>query len=163
MGCFVGCCFLDLFNTAPSILVQFSFSFFSIRLVSVPVVHTYSRIDTTTAWKILHLILSDKSDFHMIKYLLIPVHVFTSRILMSFSVHEMLLLLYMNLSTDFRENYFSFLLKTHALHLVCIHMETNATCSRLCNRDLAWVGVFSTDLLKPFGVYSSINKNLTRI
>ena len=48
---FVGCCFQDLFNIACSILVQFPSSFFSIHLVSIYVVHPYSRIDTTAAWE----------------------------------------------------------------------------------------------------------------
>ena len=38
---------------------------FSIRLVSVHVVHLYSSIDTTAAWKKLRFILSVRSDFHM--------------------------------------------------------------------------------------------------
>ena len=49
--CFVGCCLWDLFNKARSILVQLPSSLFSIRLVSVHVVHPYSSIDTTAAWK----------------------------------------------------------------------------------------------------------------
>ena len=49
--CFVGCCLQGLFNIARTILVQFPSSFFSIRLLSVHVVHPYSRIDTTVAWK----------------------------------------------------------------------------------------------------------------
>ena len=57
--CFVGCCFQDLFNITRSILVQFPYSFFSIRLVNIHVRHPYSRIDTTVAWKKLHFILSD--------------------------------------------------------------------------------------------------------
>ena len=44
--CFVGCCFLGLFNIARSILVQSPSCFFSIRLVSVHVVYTCSRINT---------------------------------------------------------------------------------------------------------------------
>ena len=48
--CFVGCCFQDLFNMARSILVQFPSSFFLYTL-SVQVVHSYSSIDTTAAWK----------------------------------------------------------------------------------------------------------------
>ena len=48
--------------------------FFSIRLVSVHVVHPYSSIDTTAAWKRLRFILSVRSDFHMIESLLIVVH-----------------------------------------------------------------------------------------
>ena len=38
---------------------------FSICLVSIHVVHPYSSIDTTAAWKKLRFILSVKSDFHM--------------------------------------------------------------------------------------------------
>ena len=49
--CFGGCCLLDLFNIACSILICFPSSFFFIRLVSVHIVHPYSSIDTTTAWK----------------------------------------------------------------------------------------------------------------
>ena len=84
----------------------------------------------------------------MINNLLIAVHAFASHILKSFSVDEMLLLRYVNLSTNFREPPFNvemsaFLIKTHVLYFVCIHIEVNATCSRLCSRDLAWVVVFT--------------------
>ena len=83
--CFAGCSSQDLFNIARSILVQLPSSFFSIRLVSVQVVHPYSSMDTTAAWKKLRFTLSDRSDFHMIDSLLIAVHAFASRVLMSFS------------------------------------------------------------------------------
>ena len=43
--CSVGCCLHDLYNTARSILVLLQSSFFSIRLVSVHVVHPYSSTD----------------------------------------------------------------------------------------------------------------------
>ena len=43
--CFVGCCLQDSFIIARSILVQLLSSFFSIRLVSVYVIHPYSSID----------------------------------------------------------------------------------------------------------------------
>ena len=49
--CFVGCCLQDLLNTARSILVSLSSSFFSIYLVNVHVVHPYNSTDTTIAWK----------------------------------------------------------------------------------------------------------------
>ena len=50
--CFVRCCFADLFNISSSILVQFPSSFFfSMCLISVYVVHPYSRMDTASAWK----------------------------------------------------------------------------------------------------------------
>ena len=57
--CFVGCCFQDLFNMARSILVQLLSNIFAVPLVSVNVVHPYSIMDTTAAWKKLRFILSD--------------------------------------------------------------------------------------------------------
>ena len=89
--CLVGCCLQDLFNIGRSILVKLLSSFFSSRLVSVQVVHPYSSIDTTTASKKLRLILSIRSDFHMIDSLSIAVYAFVSRMSMSFSVDETLL------------------------------------------------------------------------
>ena len=62
--CFVGCCLQYLFKVACSILVQLPSSFFSIRLVSVHVVHPYNSIDTTVAWKKLRFI---KMNPHMIE------------------------------------------------------------------------------------------------
>ena len=80
----VGCCRQDLFNIARNILVSLPSSFFFSRLVSVQVVHPYSSIDTTAAWKKLRFILSVRSDFHMIESLSIAVHAFVSRVSMSF-------------------------------------------------------------------------------
>ena len=88
---FVGCCLQDLFNIACSILVLLPSSFFSICLVNVHVVHPYSSIDTTAAWKKLRFILSVRSDFHMTNGLSIAVHVFISHVSMSVSVDETLL------------------------------------------------------------------------
>ena len=89
--CLVGCCRQDLFDIARSILVYLPSYFFSSCLVSVQVVHPYSSIDTTAAWKKLRFILSLRSDFHMIESLSIAVHAFVSRVSMSFSVDETLL------------------------------------------------------------------------
>ena len=75
--------------------------FLSIRLVSVHVVHPHSSIDTTAAWKKLHFILSVRSDFYMTDNLLLAVHVFVGRVLMSVSVDEV------NLSISFKELPFS--------------------------------------------------------
>ena len=105
--CLVGSSFQNLFNIARSSLMLLPSSFFSIHLVSIPVVYLYSRINTNSVGKKLHLILLDKSDFHMIDNLLIAVPAFVSYILMSFSVNETLLPRYMNLSTNFREPQFS--------------------------------------------------------
>ena len=90
--CFVGCFFLDLFNIARSILVQFLFSFFSVRLVSIHVVHPYNRIDTIATWKKLRFILSDKFDFHTMDYISIAAHIFASRLLMSFFSTKIILI-----------------------------------------------------------------------
>ena len=88
--CFVGHCLHDLFNIACSILVWLPSNFFFIRLVSVHVVHPYSSIDTTAAWKKLRFILSVRSDFHMTDSLSMAVHAFACRVLISVSVDEML-------------------------------------------------------------------------
>ena len=90
--CFVGLCLKDLFNIAHRILVQLpSSTFFSIRLVNVHVIHPYSNIDTTPAWKKLCFILLDRSDFHMTDNLSIAVYAFASHVVMSFSIDETLL------------------------------------------------------------------------
>ena len=81
--CFAGFCLQELFNIACSILVQLPSSFYSIRLVSVNVVHPYSSIDTTAAWKKLRFILSVRSDFHMTDSLSIAVYAFASHVSMS--------------------------------------------------------------------------------
>ena len=47
---------------------------YSCCLVSIHVVHPYSSIDTTAAWKKLRFILSVRSDFHMTDSLSIAVH-----------------------------------------------------------------------------------------
>ena len=80
--CFVGCCLQGLFKIAPSILVLLPSSFFSIRLVSVHVVHPYGNIDTIAAWKKLRFILSVRSDFPPIDLYEIP-HIFYTRIIHS--------------------------------------------------------------------------------
>ena len=87
---FVGCCLQDLFNIACSVLVKLPSSFFSVRLVSIHVVHPYSSIDMTVASIKLRFILSVRSDFHMTDRLSIAVHAFASRMLMSVSVDETL-------------------------------------------------------------------------
>ena len=66
-------------------------AFFSIRLVSVHVVHPYTSTDTTVTWKKLCFILSVRSDFHMTNSLWLSVHAFASRLLLSLSVDETLL------------------------------------------------------------------------
>ena len=82
-------------------------SLFSICLVSVRVVHPYSSIDTTTAWKKLHFILSVRSNFHITDNLSIAVLAFASCVLMSISVDETLLPREVNVSTCFKGLSFS--------------------------------------------------------
>ena len=57
----------------------------------VHVVHPYSSIDVTTAWKKLRSILSVRSDFHIIDSLLIAVHAFINLVSIPFSVDATLL------------------------------------------------------------------------
>ena len=79
--CLVGCCCQNLFNIARNILVLLPSSFFSSRFFfSVQVVHPYTSIDTTTAWKKLRFISSVRSNFHMIDSQSIAVHAFVSRV-----------------------------------------------------------------------------------
>ena len=85
--CFLVCCF----HVTHSILMQLPSCFFSIRFVSVHVVHPYSRHDTTATWKKLRFILSERLEFHIIDNLSIAGNALVSRILMSLSVDEILL------------------------------------------------------------------------
>ena len=75
--CFVVYCLQDLFNIACSILVLLLSSFFSICFISVHVVHPYSSINTTTAWK--KCVLFDRSGLASIW--LIATHSFASHVL----------------------------------------------------------------------------------
>ena len=103
----------------------------STTTISIHVVHPYSRINTTATWTIFCFTLSDRSDFHMIDIQSIAVYAFARCTFMSFSVKETLLLWYVNLFTNFREQPFivqlsPFLLKR--VFFVCIHMEANGSC-----------------------------------
>ena len=114
---FVGCCFQDLFNMAPNLFAQLPTSFFSIRFVSIDVVHPCSSVDTTAAWKKSRFILSDNSDFHTIDSLSIAVNALSRCILISLSGDETLLLRYVNLFSNSREQPFRVemsLIKTHS-------------------------------------------------
>ena len=86
--CFVGCRPQGLFNIARSTLVWLSSSFFSIRLFSVHVVHSYCSIDTTAAWIKLSFILSVRFDFYMTDRLSLTAHAFARRELMYVSIDE---------------------------------------------------------------------------
>ncbi len=66
-------------------------SFFSVRFVSVHVVHPYGNIDTTAAWKKLRFISSVRSNFHMTDSLSIAAHAFANRDSIYVTVDETLL------------------------------------------------------------------------
>ena len=51
----------------------------------------YIIIDTAAAWKKVHFILSVRSDLHMTDILSLAVHAFASRVLMSVSVDEIII------------------------------------------------------------------------
>ena len=146
---FVECCFPDLFNTARSILVKFPSSFFSMRFLTDHMVHPHSNIYTTATWK--KFILSNRSKFHIIESLSIAVYAFAWLILTSLSVHETLLLSYVNLSTDFRGPPFKVeMVSSRLKHFTpfCLRSRKGqspppAAYSTLYNRESAWVDVFA--------------------
>ena len=70
--------------------------------MSIQVVHPYNSIDTATALKKSHFILSEIRFFHMMDNLSIAVHAFTVHMLTSFTVDEILLPKQLNWSTNFR-------------------------------------------------------------
>ena len=120
------------------------------HFVSVHVVHQCSSIDTATAWKKKNILL-DRSDFHMIINRSIAVHTFAKHMLMLFSVDEILLPRYVNLSTNFR----GLPLRIEIAPSCLKHMYSvlfaftkrpmpSAACSRLCSRDSAWADVFAS-------------------
>ena len=76
--CLMGWCCQDLYKITHSILVLLPSSFFSSRFVRVHIVHPYSSIDATAAWKKLHFTLSVRSDLHIIDSLLIAIHAFVN-------------------------------------------------------------------------------------
>ena len=92
-----------LFDVAPRIfsrqhvafLCIFHLVFFFICFVSIHMVHPCSSMETATAGKKFCFILLEKSDFQMI-------HVFSRHMLTSLSVDEILLLRYVNRSTNFK-------------------------------------------------------------
>ena len=129
--CFLGCCLLDFFNIARSILVLLPSSFVFIRLVSVHVVHPHSVLfygsGLTSIWPI-------------------AVHAFASHLLMFFLVDETLLPRYVKLSTSYIELPFSVEMSPFWLkHMYSVfsaliwRLMPTAVRSRQCSWDSAWV------------------------
>ena len=71
--------------------------------VCVDNIYIYIYMDTTAAWKKMRFILLDKSDQQMTDSLSTDVQASVSHVLMSFSVDEILVPRYVNLTTCFRE------------------------------------------------------------
>ena len=97
----VVCCFQDLYKTTCIILRYFPLAFI-LSFVRVQVVHPCSSTDTATALKKSHFILLEKSGFYIINNLSIAVHIYPVNMLISLSADEVLLLRYINWSTNFR-------------------------------------------------------------
>ena len=75
--CLVGCCPLGTCSRLlAAILCNCRLASSPAGFVRVHVVHPYSSIDVTAAWKKLRFILSVRSDFHIIDSLLIVVPCF---------------------------------------------------------------------------------------
>ena len=121
--------------------MQFLSSFFSVSFASVFVVHPYSCIGTTAAWKKSSFILTDTPGFYMIDSLSIPVHVFAWLILTPLLVDEMLPSRYVGLSTNFRR--LPFRVEMDPSRFRHMYSILFAFTWRLCSRDPAWVGVFA--------------------
>ena len=107
-------------------------------------------LDTATAWKKSCFLFSDRSGFHIIDNLSIAVHIFARHILSSLLVDEILLPMYVNLSTNFRGLPLCVEMDTsglkHMYSILFVFMwkpMPSAAYSRLCNRDSAWTGVFA--------------------
>ena len=88
--------------------------------------------------------------FHMINNLSIAVHTFSRHTFTTFSVDKILLLKYLNLSTNFRGlpvrwvKAPSYLKHINAILFVIVwRLMLPADCSRLCSRDLTCSGVFT--------------------
>ena len=99
---FLGCCFQDFIIVVCSILVLFP-SYFSpcVLLGSMWYIHPYCSINTATIGKTFCFIVLEKANLQMINNLLLTVNDFARGMVTSLSVDEILLLRYMNLSTNF--------------------------------------------------------------
>ena len=111
----------------------------------------YSSTNMATAWKNSYFILSVRSDFHMIIYLLITVHTFSMCMLTSFSVNEILLPRYTKWTANFRGLLFNErIIPSWLKHMNSVLFEFLFTpipltaCSVLCSRDSTWVFTRST-------------------
>ena len=130
------CCFLAVaFRTClilhAAFLCNCSQVFFSIRLVSVHVVHPYNSIDTSTAFKKLGFILSVRYDFHMTDRLSIATHAFASPFwCLSRSMSHCFLDRWTCPQVSKHTLYCGdviILIKAHVFRLVCVHMESYAS------------------------------------
>ena len=144
------CCFVEFVQYISKHSCVVPVYLFLYRFSSVRVVHLYSRMDTTAAWK-MRFKLSDRFYFHMTDNLSIATHTFACCILTSFSVDETLLPRYANFFTNFRKTLFHvemcpFYLKDKysVLSVFTLRPMPLVACSWLCSRDFVWIDVFST-------------------
>ena len=124
---YVGWCYQDLFKRARSTLELLPANLFSKRFLSIYVVHPYSSKETAKAEKISALFcLKVKID-----NLSIAVTNFARCMLTSFSVDEILLLRYVNWSTNFKSLPHEMKIALPCLkqvpRFICLHVETNAS------------------------------------
>ena len=94
----------------------------SLSLLFLKLFQPYSSNDKATAWKNACFILRERSDFHLVNNLFIAVHFFPMHMLTSLFVDEILLLRYMNWSTNSRGLPFN---------VLSVHVEANASCCLL--------------------------------
>ncbi len=95
-------------------------------------VHPYSSIDTTTAWRKLHFILSVRSDFYMTDTLSIAAHAFAAHAYWCLSWLMRHCFLGRGTCLLVSENYIlcgdvTSLIKAHIFRLVCVDMEAYAS------------------------------------
>ena len=99
--CFVECCFQDLFKTSINILVYFSPLFFSFILLAFMGCIQTDGMTQTPLRRNPVFFYWIVSDTRMIDNPSIAVHDFTRRMLTLLSIDEILLLRYVNSSTNF--------------------------------------------------------------
>ena len=131
--CFLRCCFRKLFKTADNILVLLPSCLFFMYFLSLCVLSTCCM--DIVVWASLqfgrNLVLFYKINqlIHIIHN--IAFHVFVRLLLTSLLVDEILLLWYVNWSTNFRGLLLrvevAFLFKRHEFCFICVNLEANAS------------------------------------
>ena len=125
--------------------MKFQSSFFFKCFIKIQVVQPYNSTDiaTATAWKNSHFILSER--LYMVINQSIAVHGISMLQLTLLSVDEILLLRYMNWSTDFRGLSFNKEMPSSCLkHMNSFFIWAYIAASlKRCSRDSAWADIFA--------------------